>query len=244
MRTSVLVAICVVAVAVAVSAQQAFSPAQLQTGTVPPLPALAVGGGQVLLEVSVGTDGRVTDVKPLRTTPPFTEMLTQAVRGWRFRPAEDVDSSRPGDTRSGPPAPVASKVLVAGVFRPPALSMPTLGEAPKEGAPASDDTAFPLTISPPAFPPQAIRGGVVLLEARVDRGGEVGAIKVLRSSAPFDDAARGAVSDWIFRPARVHGAVRADMGVRRVGLCRADLNGCPIRDASVMQSGLIELTAC
>jgi TonB family protein len=200
----VLVAICVVAVAV--SAQETFSPAQLQTGTVPSLPALAVGGGQVLLEVSVDTDGRVSDIRPLRTTPPFTEMLTEAVRGWRFRPAEDVDSTRPGDTRSSPPAPVASKVLVAGVFRPPALNMPTLGEAPKEGAPASDDTAFPLTISPPAFPPQAVRGGVVLLEARVDRSGEVGAVKVLRAAAPFDNAARQELSDWIFRPARIHGA--------------------------------------
>src|SRR4029077_17915439 len=86
-RASVLVAISVFTVAP--SAQPSFSPARLQTGSVPPLPALAVGGGQVLLELSVGADGRVTDVKPLRTTPPFSEMLTQAVRDWRFSPAQD-----------------------------------------------------------------------------------------------------------------------------------------------------------
>ena len=153
---------------------------------------MAVGGGEVLLELSLGSDGRVTDVKPLRTTPPFTETLTQAVREWRFRPAEDART------------PVRSTVLVAGLFRP-ALNMPTLGEAPKVGALPSEETAFPLTMTPPLFPPLANRGGVVLLEAHVDRGGRTGEIKVLRSASPFDDAARRAVADWIFRPARIRG---------------------------------------
>jgi TonB family protein len=204
-RASVFVAMSVFAVAL--SAQDSYTPAQYQTGAMPSLPPLAVGGGQVLLELSIGSDGRVTDVKPLRTTPPFTETLMQAVRDWRFRPAEDADSSnRAGDNRSVARAPVASKVLVAGVFRPPALNLPTLGEAPKDAAPAAEETAFPLTLTPPLFPPQAIRGGVVLLEARVDRGGRAGDIKLLRSSAPFDEAARRAVSDWVFRPARIHGS--------------------------------------
>lgn len=190
-RASLLVAIC--GVTVALSAQESFSPAQLQSGATPALPVMAVGGGEVLLELSIGNDGRVTDVKPLRTTPPFTETLTRAVRDWRFRPAEDAR------------APVASTVLVAGLFRPPALNMPTLGEAPKAGPLASEETAFPLTMAPPLFPPLANRGGVVVLEAHVDRGGRTDEIKVLRSASPFDDAARRAVADWIFRPARIRG---------------------------------------
>ena len=192
MRASLLIATC--GFAVALSAQEPFSPAQLQSGTPPALPVMAVGGGEVLLELSVGSEGRVTEVKPLRTTPPFTETLTQAVREWRFRPAEDARR------------PVASTVLVAGVFRPPALNTPTLGEAPQPGALASEETAFPLTMSPPLFPPLANRGGVVLLEARVDRGGQAGDIRVLRSTPPFDDVARRAVADWIFRPARIRGS--------------------------------------
>src|SRR3954469_1232154 len=109
MRATILIAIC--SLAVSVSAQESFSPAQLQTGAAPALPAMAVGGGQVLLEVSVGADGRVTDIKPLRATPPFTEMLTQAVHAWRFRPAQDVETpTRQGDNRS-PSGAVASKVL-------------------------------------------------------------------------------------------------------------------------------------
>src|SRR5262249_39738527 len=153
---SIVAAISLFVFASAVSAQQSFTPAQLQVGAVPPLPALAVGGGEVLLEVTIGISGDVTDVKPLRATPPFTEMLTQVVRAWRFSPAQD--SSRA----------VESKVLVAGLFRPPALTGPTLGETPKQVAPPSDEIALPLTIVTPEFPSEALRGGVVLLEARVD----------------------------------------------------------------------------
>jgi protein TonB len=179
---------------VTLSAQQpSYVPAQLQVAAVPPLPVLAVGGGEVLLEVSVGIDGAVTDVKPLRTTPPFTEMLTQAVRGWRFSPAQY--SSRA----------VESKVLVAGLFRPPALAGPTLGQPPTPVAPASEDVPQALRMVPPDFPAEALRGDVVLLETRVDEGGAAQDIDVLRSAAPFDDYAVEALNDWAFRPARIRG---------------------------------------
>jgi TonB family protein len=191
-RTAIVVAISFFTVAL--SAQQSYSPAQLQTGAVPSLPVLAVGGGEVLLEVSVGIDGGVTEVKPLRATPPFTEMLTQAVRGWRFSPAQD--SSRA----------VESKVLVAGLFRPPALTGPTLGQPPTPVAQGSDDVPLAVRMVSPDFPPEALRGGVVLLETRVDDTGAAQDIDVLRSVAPFDDYAVEALSDWAFRPARIRGA--------------------------------------
>jgi TonB family protein len=223
-RTSVLMAIC--AFGVSLSAQESFAPAQYQSGSVPSLPVMAVGGGQVMLEVTVGSDGRVTDVKPLRTTPPFTEMLTESVRTWRFRPAEDAQPpDRAAGNRSSGRTPVEAKVLVAGLFRPPALTGATLGESSREGAPASDATPFPLTTTLPGFPPQANRGGVVLLEARVDRGGEVRDMKVLRSSPPFDEAARGALSGWVFRPARVHGADAASLVYVILGFAAPVSNG-------------------
>lgn len=199
MRVSIVAAISLFVFASALSAQEPFTPAQLQIGGVPQLPVLAVGGGEVLLEVSVGIDGDVTDVKPLRTTPPFTEMLMQSVRAWRFSPA--LEASRP----------VASKVLVAGLFRPPALAGPTLGEAPKQVAPPSDDIAVPLTMETPDFPSEALRGGVVLLEARVDGRGSPSDIDVLVSAEPFDDEAGGALSDWTFRPARTHGPAASSL---------------------------------
>ena len=219
MRASLMTAICLFAATV--SAQDSFAPAQLQSGTAPTLPAMAVGGGQVLLEVSVGTDGRVTDVKPLRMTPPFTEMLIESVREWRFRPAENSGSA------NGRGA-VASKVLVVGLFRPPALTLPTLGEASREGAPASNETAFPLTTSLPAFPPQANRSGVVVLETRVDRGGRATEMKVVHSAPPFDEAARQAVGDWIFRPARINGADASTLVYVVLGFAAPVTTGLPV----------------
>ena len=187
MRALILIAIGVVSVAL--SAQDSSVPsARYQSGPVPSLPVLAIGGGEVLLEVSVASDGHVAGVTPLRDTPPFTELLTASVRAWRFRPVEDT-----------------ATVMVVGLFRPPALNLPTLGEVPNETARASDRMAFPLVTTLPPFPPQANRSGVVLLETLVNRGGDVTDVKVLSSSPPFDEAARSAVGEWVFRPARAGG---------------------------------------
>jgi TonB family protein len=185
-------------------AQDSFSPARYRTGAVPAVPALVVGGGQVILELAIDRDGRVTVVTPLRTTPPFTNLLTDAVRDWHFSPArEDVrqNSTRADELQTS----VESKVLVAAVYRPPAMNAPTLGELPKNIASPSTDVAFPLTIAAPLFPPSARASGVVLLETRVNRDGSVGESTVVRSAPPFDDAARAALRKWKFRPAHVRG---------------------------------------
>lgn len=187
------------------SAQGAYSPARYQAGGVPPLPAMTVGGGQVLLEVQVNREGRVTTVVPLQATPPFTDLLENAVQGWQFTPAgESVAPERPGARESR--IVVASRVLVAAVYRPPAMNAPTLGERPREVAAPSDEIAFPLKVVVPPFPPSTAGSGVVLLEARVDRGGGVADATVLRSAPPFDDAALETLKAWRFRPAHVRGA--------------------------------------
>jgi outer membrane biosynthesis protein TonB len=193
-RASIVATISLFAFASALSAQEPFTPAQLQVGNVPQLPPLTVGGGEVLLEVTVGVNGDVTDVRPVRATPPFTDMLTQSVRAWRFSPAQDAAR------------PVESRVLVAGLFRPPALTGPTLGTPPKEVTAPSNDVAVPLRMVTPDFPVEALRGGVVLLEAHVDGTGAVGDIGLLVSAEPFDEYAGEALSDWTFRPARIRGA--------------------------------------
>lgn len=201
---SALIIVCIVGVAL--SAQEIFSPARYRAGTVPALPAMALGGGQVFVELAVSREGRVTAVTPLRTTPPFTALVVDAVREWQFVPAEEDAVAEPG--RADAPKsrrPIASNVLVAAVFRPPALNAPTLGEAPRDIASASDETAFPVTTTVPPFPPSASSSGVVLLEAQVDRNGAVADATVIRSAPPFDDAARAAVRQWSFRPARVRG---------------------------------------
>jgi len=192
--------------AVVVSAQEGFSPARYQAGAVPDLPVRAVGGGQVFVELMVGRDGRVTAANPLRTTPPFTTFVLDAVRGWRFRPAEEDAPSTPGAAGVRRRTPVATTVLVAAAYRAPAMNVPTLGEMPKDVASGSEETPFPLTTTVPPFPPLARGSGVVLLEVNVDRGGAVEDATVIRSAPPFDEPARAAVRQWRFRPARVGGA--------------------------------------
>ena len=194
---SFLVATCAVAV---LTAGDPFSPARYRAGALPAMPVQAVGGGHVFLELTVSDAGTVDVVTPLRTTPPFTEALVDVARRWQFVPAEEtVDGT-------SPPRRVPSQVLVAGVFRPPALlNAPALGEPPKDVASASAGTPFPTGLIVPAFPPRALFGGLVLVEVRVDPLGAVSGATVLRSAPPFDEPARDAARRWRFRPARLHG---------------------------------------
>ena len=185
------------------AAQEGSSPARYRSGAVPVLPVLAVGGGEVLLEATVAEDGHVADVKPLRATDTFTEPLVAAVGGWKFVPAEErVADPRPGEPRSRP---VGSTVLIAGVFRPPTVNTPTLGELPRDVASPARATPFPLTTIIPPFPPLARNSGVVLVEATVDDSGTVVDVRTIKSAPPFDQAAEDALRQWMFRPARLRG---------------------------------------
>jgi TonB family protein len=175
-------------------AQARFVPARYVDGSLPQIPAQATGGGEVLLAVEVGSDGRVAGIKPLRVTPPFTDTMTQALRTWTFSPA--VEQS----------ARAASHVLVAGEYRPPTINTPTLGEAPQDVAAAPDDIPFPTMTAQPRYPPLARDNGVVLVEARVDVRGRVADAAAIRSRPPFDEAALEAMRRWTFVPARIAGS--------------------------------------
>ncbi len=183
---------------------QSFQPARFRSGTLPETPIRALGGGEVVVELSIDRDGRVVAVRPLRTTPPFADVVIREVRSWQFAPAENDVPASAGSGGSGPSrARVETKVIVAAVYRPPALLTPTLGESPREVGQPSPESAVPVTTIVPAYPPRAIAGGLVLLEVRVDSDGAAGDVKVLRSAPPFDDVARDTVRRWRFRPARV-----------------------------------------
>jgi TonB family protein len=190
----------------AVPVQEAFAPARYLEGALPPLPVFVVGGGEVLLDVSVDSDGRVTSITPLRVTPPFTDFVVDAVRGWRFLPARTMAAPNHARPDQPPlPVPVASQVLVAGVFRAPTLWVPTLGELPRDVGVPSGEIPFPVTTTPPPYPPQAFCGGVVLVEVPVAADGTIGDVTVIRSAPPFDEPARSAARQWTFRPGRVEG---------------------------------------
>ena len=52
----------------------------------PPLAHAAGVQGVVVVEVTIGTDGRVVDVRTLRSIPPLDEAAVVAVRQWKFMP--------------------------------------------------------------------------------------------------------------------------------------------------------------
>ena len=196
----------VLALGLAARQEQAYTPARLRDGRVPPVSVTAVGGGEVRLELDVSTEGLVTRVTPLRTTPPFTDSMTTAVSEWKFFPARAVvngDAARSGSQIAR--AAVPATVLVIGMFRPPAMNAPTLGESATDLASGSDAVPFPASTTMPPYPPRASGSGVVLLEARVSAIGSVEDVGVIASSPAFDEAARDTVRKWHFRPAKHDG---------------------------------------
>jgi TonB family protein len=181
--------------------------AKFQGGAAPQIPVMAVSGGEVVLEVAVGREGRVTGTRTLRTTPPFTDAVIAAVRGWRFKPAEDVAAPMPGQpVDPATRASMDSTVLVIGLFRPPAIFGVTPGEPPKTLAEASAEApAVQNALTMPIYPMQALNDGVVLLELQLKADGGVERTSVVQSAPPFDQPALDAVGTLRFRAPRQRG---------------------------------------
>jgi TonB family protein len=159
----------------------------IKEGTLPEPSAHNVGGGEVLLEVAVDGGGRVTSIRTLRDTPPYTEAMRRAVATWTFEPARDAQGARP------------SLVLVAGSFRPPTSTGPAAGQPPSDLAAPSSGVPFPVTAAPALYPPQARGDAQVLVEMTVAADGTPSG-QVVRGASGFDEAARQAAGQWRFRP--------------------------------------------
>lgn len=185
-------------------AQQGYTPARLAGGSPPGLAPMAVGGGQAIVELTVGPGGSIDRARAVRSTPPFTQMLLDTLVGWHFTPATEIPIDKTG--KPGPPRGVVSKVIVAAVYRAPVLQGATQGEQPVNVTTPSADVAFPSSIREPEFPPRAQFGAVVMIEARVGAGGAVTDVRVISSAPPFDQPALAAARLWRFRPARVGGS--------------------------------------
>lgn len=62
----------------------------------PPYPPLAVGGGVVVVEFSVGADGAIDSAVTLTPSSGFDAVALDAARQWTFRPAERNGERVPG----------------------------------------------------------------------------------------------------------------------------------------------------
>jgi outer membrane biosynthesis protein TonB len=89
-----------------------YSPPQLFTATFPSYPTNGLGSGAVVLDVAVNSQGKIAHVATVRGVPTLTAAAVAGVQNWSFSAAIY------GNT------PLASKVVVAMVFRNPATALP------------------------------------------------------------------------------------------------------------------------
>jgi TonB family protein len=183
------------ALTISVLAQADIEPARFAGGAIPTVPVLMTAGADVIVSAAVSDAGGVTTVDVLRTTPPFTDAVVQAVQTWRFTPALDSDRK-----------PMNTRVLVEAIARPPSLNTPTIGTPPKDIAAPDPRVPFPAQTQTPLYPVNAHVEGTVVVETRVDATGHVVGVTVVRSSPPFDTPALDAARSWTFRPAQGPGA--------------------------------------
>jgi TonB family protein len=165
---------------------------RFQSGGAPSLPPLAAAGGLVVVEAQIGLSGIVEDVVIIDDAPPFTETVVSVVKLWRFRPATSDGGA------------VSSRASVVALYRAPILMggappPPTRTRAPSKEAP------YPIETRTPAFPPQSIYEGVVMVEAEVDRTGRVENAAILSSAPGLDDVALEAARAFRFEPAERDG---------------------------------------
>lgn len=184
------------------SAQQTtfFSPARLISMSLPGVaPPNVVGGGEVLIEATVDRNGVLTRPIVLRSTPPFSQMVLDAIARWRFTPARAV-------SLDGTNGPVDSSVLIAAVYRPPALlNNPVLGEPAKDLSTGTTGVAYPVSVVAPPHPPNVLTSSVVLFEVLIDQQGAIKDARAIGSDPGFDSAARDALLQWKFRPSTYRG---------------------------------------
>jgi outer membrane biosynthesis protein TonB len=171
-----------------------FAPPRLLKAALPTLPPpTVVGGGEVIIETTVDRNGRVSRPIILRGTPPYTQMVLDAIASWRFEPARAVDAG-------GNEMIVEMPVTIGAIYRPPVLmNTPTIGEAPKDWSKPSGEAAYPESTQMPNYPPHALDGGVVLMEVVVNESGAVTETRAIASTGGFESASRDALARWRFK---------------------------------------------
>ena len=93
------------------SQETGFMPPELLAASFAAYPRKSLDGGTVVLDVTISNTGRVKGVSVIRRSASFTRTAVAAVKRWSFKPG----------TFEG--LPIASKTIVAFVFRSPAFAV-------------------------------------------------------------------------------------------------------------------------
>jgi TonB family protein len=171
-------------------AQSPSSLPRLLEATLGPAPWNVQSGGIAAYDVHLDETGAVTRTDVVQDVAPYGSILGEALPSWRFEPARAEGHA------------VKSRVLVLGLFRPPATAfvVPPVPRYKTTVAPA--DIPWPTSVAVPPYPPNAMGSGKVVLEADVSDAGTVTGVRVLTPASAFDGAAGDAARQWTFRPAR------------------------------------------
>ena len=196
-RARVALATLALSVAAAGYAQsQKFTPPRLLKAELRPMPLPTIaGGGEVLIEAIVDRNGGLGRPVILRGTPPYTQMVFDAMSTFRFEPARTTGPD-------GVETAIDMPITIVGVFRPPVLAnTPTIGESPKDWSRPSGDAAYPISMEMPNYPPQVRDGGSVLLEVSLNGAGGVTDARGVVSIGGFESASLEALTKWRFTSA-------------------------------------------
>jgi TonB family protein len=178
-------------------AQGPSTPPRLLSASVPPSPWSVQSGGIAAFDVAIDDKGSVTAADVVQDVAPYSALLGEALRGWRFEPARAQGRAAP------------SHVLVLGFFRPPDLTVVAPDRPRYKDTTAPEHLPWPTSVTVPPYPPNAMGSGKVILEVDVSEEGRVTAARVLTPASAFDDAATGAARAWAFRPAAQAGRAAA-----------------------------------
>jgi TonB family protein len=172
-----------------------FQPAALSHYVVDPIPYGTGAAGIVLLDVAVDERGASGDARVLKDVAPFTDLIRKRLADWRFEPAREDGK------------PLASRVLVAGIYRPAMLEFPAPPDGPSlPKADRESGAPVPTSVAIAPYPPNAMGDASVMVEVQLDAQGQVVDARVVGGTPGFDGAAAGAARQWKFSPASRKGA--------------------------------------
>ena len=170
-----------------------MEPPRLREARVPGQPVSPIGGGEVVLELTVNAKGAVSGVRRLRTTPPYTEFLADAVAQWQFDPA--IAAFDKNEVAVDAPA------LVIGVFRPPTVyAGPSAGSPPQLLGPSARSLPQVSSLVMPNYSPTSVGDGLVVVEIEMSGRAEPREYHIITAASGFDSAALTAVKGWRFTP--------------------------------------------
>ena len=162
----------------------------ISTAADPRPPAKTVETGLVVLSAEVNSTGDPGALMVAQGAPPFVEPALDAVRQWTF------------DTKNVK-APQPINVTILFRSRTVLADRPYMFNVPSE--PVTNSPPQPTTIVDPGYPIQSIAEGCVILQMQIDASGRVQKTDVIHDVPSLTPAARQAVSQWRFLPARQNG---------------------------------------